>query len=149
MGTGRQHLLASAGARLGARIIDIVIQVVVGLAIIIPIAITNDSENTVIVWTLIMNLLVIPYEVVMIALWGQTLGKMAVGVKVVRSDNGNVPGFGKSTARYAIIFALGLPGLLIPFAGLLFQTVGYLSILWRRHRQGWHDSAAGTFVIEK
>ena len=99
--------------------------------------------------TLIMTLLVIPYEVLMIALWGQTLGKMAVGVKVVRSDNGDVPGFGKSAARYAIIFALGLPGLLIPFSGLVLQIICYLSILWRRHRQGWHDSAAGTFVIKK
>ena len=84
------------------------------------------------------------YEVTMIATRGQTLGKMATSIKVVRADNGLVPGWGKSISRW-IIPAL-LP--IIPFVGWLLSLLVYISLLWDKVRQGWHDKAAGTLVIK-
>jgi uncharacterized RDD family membrane protein YckC len=78
----------------------------------------------------------------MIAVRGATLGKMAAGVRVIRADNGQVPGWGSSFVRWIIPtvanFFCGLLALLIYMSGLFDNT----------HRnQGWHDKAAGTFVI--
>ena len=72
------------------------------------------------------------YEVVLIATKGQTLGKMAVRVKVVRADNGLEPGWGKAIGRWIIPAALGF----IPFVGWLLSLLVYLSLLWDKVRQG-------------
>ncbi len=79
------------------------------------------------------------YEPVMIAVKGQTLGKMAVSIKVVRADNGLVPGAGKSFGRWLIPFLLRLT-----FFGYFLC---YLWLLWDNNRQGLHDKAAQTLVI--
>jgi uncharacterized RDD family membrane protein YckC len=82
------------------------------------------------------------YEVSMIALRGATLGKMAVGIKVVHRDAGALPGWGPSLIRWVIPaaagFACGLGELLV-YISPFFDGTG--------RRQGWHDKAAGTFVI--
>ena len=80
----------------------------------------------------------------MIALKGQTLGKMATSIKVVRADNGLVPGWGKSIGRWIIPAALGF----IPFVGWILALLVYLSLTWDKARQGWHDKAVKTLVIK-
>ena len=84
------------------------------------------------------------YEVIMIALKGQTIGKMATSIKVVRADNGLLPGWGKAIGRWIIPMVL----VIIPFVGWLLSLLVYISLLWDRARQGWHDKAAGTLVIK-
>ncbi len=82
------------------------------------------------------------YEWLFIAFKGQTLGKMAMGVKVVREDTGQVPGLGKSFIRQIIpAVASGLCSLV----GLLV----YLSVFFDNsgRRQTWYDKAAGDQVI--
>lgn len=66
---------------------------------------------------------------------GQTLGKMAVGIKIVGAD-GQPPSGGKAVLRY-----LGyiLNGILL--------SIGFLWAAFDRKRQGWHDKIAGTYVI--
>ena len=157
-GTGQQLELAGAGARLGARIIDIVIMVVVAFVLIV-IGImalfgfaddsATDDEQTIglafliATWGLVV-LIGLLYEVVMIATRGQTLGKMMTSVKVVRADNGLVPGWGKSIGRWIVPAVLTF----IPAVGPFLSLLVYLSLLWDSARQGWHDKAAGTFVIK-
>lgn len=159
-GTGQQLQLASAGARLGARIIDFVIMGVVAVVLIIigllalfgvssEDTLTDDEESTIGfaflfgTWAVIA-LIGLLYEVVMIATRGQTLGKMMTSVKVVRADNGLAPGWGKSIGRWIIPLVLGF----IPAVGPFLSLLVYLSLLWDSARQGWHDKAAGTFVIK-
>jgi len=82
------------------------------------------------------------YEWLFIAFKGQTPGKMAMGVKVVRQDNGQVPGLGKSFVRY-LIPALGsmfcsLLGLLV-YVSVFFDSTG--------RNQTWYDKAATALVI--
>lgn len=156
LGTGGTVELASPGARLGARILDVVI---VGLALIIPAALgvgtalgggsNSDDASAFAVGALVVSVLLaaaigLLYEVTMIATRGQTLGKMATSIKVVRADNGLVPGWGKSIGRWI------LPALLpiIPLVGWILSLLVYISLLWDRARQGWHDKAAGTLVVK-
>ena len=155
-GTGESVQLASPGARLGARILDIVI-VTVALIILAAIGIgaafagssNSDDASAFSVGALVVSVLLaaavgLLYEVTMIATRGQTLGKMATKIKVVRADNGLVPGWGKSIGRWI------LPALLpiIPLVGWILSLLVYISLLWDRARQGWHDKAAGTLVIK-
>ena len=155
--------LASPGARLGARIIDIVIMVVVAIVLIVIgllalFGVADDSatdEEAAFglaalfgTWAII-GLVGLLYEVVMIATRGQTLGKMMTSVKVVRADNGLVPGWGKSIVRWIIPTIAGaILAFFIPGVGPLLSLLVYLSLLWDSARQGWHDKAAGTLVIK-
>ena len=158
-GTGQQLELAGAGARLGARIIDIVIMgVAMILLLIIGVmallgfssgdSVTDDEET--IGWAFIFGftgiaaLVGLLYEVVLIATRGQTLGKMMTSIKVVRADDGSVPGWGKSIGRWIIPVVLAF----IPAVGWLLSLLVYVSLLWDSARQGWHDKAAGTLVIK-
>ena len=83
------------------------------------------------------------YEVPLNAVRGQTLGKMALKVKVVRLDNGFAPGWRKSMGRTIIPMAAAL----IPLAGWIGTLLVYSSLLWNDRRQGWHDRAVKTLVI--
>ena len=148
----RPVLLASTGARVGARLIDFLIMMIFWAVLLIPTVITFlalDIEGSLwaLVWffglpALFVGLL---YEVTMISARGQTLGKMATGIKVIRADTGRKPGTAKSLARWA------LPGLLllIPLIGWLISFLCYLSLTWGSDRQGWHDKAAETLVVVK
>ncbi|MXW95049.1 MAG: RDD family protein [Acidimicrobiaceae bacterium] len=159
LGTGETLELASPGARLGARIIDIVIMIVVALILFFVVfagAIGVRSDDTVtdeeagaflgglVLSTVVFALVGVLYEVVMVALKGQTLGKMATSIRVVRADNGLLPGWGKSIGRWIIPVVLSL----IPFVGWILYLLVYLSLTWDKVRQGWHDKAAGTLVVK-
>jgi uncharacterized RDD family membrane protein YckC len=67
---------------------------------------------------------------------GQTLGKKAVGIRVVRKSNGGPLGYGlalgRLLARFADSFTLGL--------GLLWAA-------WDPEHQTFHDKIAGTLVV--
>lgn len=155
-GTGESVQLASPGARLGARILDIVIVTValiilaaLGVGVALAGSSNSDDASAFSVGALVVSVLLaaavgLLYEVTMIATRGQTLGKMATSIKVVRADNGLVPGWGKSIGRW-IIPAL-LP--IIPLVGWILSLLVYISLLWDRARQGWHDKAAGTLVVK-
>ncbi len=129
--------LASVRSRAIARLIDLVIIGVTGVVIATSLLALNvyDSESG-------LGLLSFPavwvvYEVALIAARGQTLGKKAVGIKVVTTNN-EPPG-GKSAAiRWAIT-----AGELI----FLFSFVLFLMPLRDKKRQGLHDKLAKTLVV--
>lgn len=159
LGTGGTVELASPGARLGARIIDIVIMVVVALVIFFVVlaqaiglnddSTVSDEEAAAFVGGLALATVAFViagalYEVTMIAVKGQTLGKMATSIRVIRADNGLSPGWGKSIGRWIIPAVLGF----VPFVGWLLSLLVYISLTWDRARQGWHDKAAATLVVK-
>jgi len=78
----------------------------------------------------------IAYHVVLVGGCGQTLGKMAVGVMVVRRDGGPV-GVGAACLRCL--------GGLLSAASL---GLGYVGILVTRERRGLADMLAGTRVVD-
>jgi uncharacterized RDD family membrane protein YckC len=75
------------------------------------------------------------YFIAMTAFFGQTIGKMITGIRVVRSDGRPV-----SFLRALIRFFAYIP------SGVLLFT-GFLWILWDPERQSWHDMLADTVVI--
>ena len=156
LGTGGTVELASVGARLGARVLDWIIMIIgyiVLLVIGLGAALGTDSDSddasalsigAILVTVLLIAVVGIIYEVTMIALKGQTVGKMATSIKVVRADNGLVPGWGKSISRWIIPAVLAF----IPLVGWILSLLVYISLTWDRARQGWHDKAAATLVVK-
>ena len=95
------------------------------------------------------------YEVAFTAVKGQTPGKTAARIRVVRTEDlfrpewGRPPSWGQSFVRWGLPFVLGLPAFFIPLVGEVLAFLCYLSLTWDRDRQGWHDKAARTFVVKK
>ena len=172
LGTGETLQLATPGARIGARVIDWIILglVLIVLATVLFVSFSRASfefdlvglgpamtaeeqaaENRVIATLGVASAaIVMLYEVALIAWRGQTVGKMALKIKVVRADNGLVPGWGKSAGRWLVPAIPGLVGWLNPsisFIGLLSFLV-YASLTWDKARQGWHDKAVKTLVVK-
>jgi uncharacterized RDD family membrane protein YckC len=91
----------------------------------------------------VLGVITLLYEVSLIALKGATLGKMAVKIQVVRTDNGQVPGWGPSLIRWVIPQAAGLLcgiGQILVYLSPFFDGTG--------RQQGWHDKASGTVVVK-
>ena len=84
------------------------------------------------------------YEIAFIAVKGQTIGKLATKIKIVRVDNGDVPGWKHSIHRFLLPTALAM----IPVFGLLLGVLPYLSAFWNDSRQGWHDKTAKTIAVK-
>ena len=66
---------------------------------------------------------------------GQTMGKMAVGIKIVGPD-GQPPSLVKAVLRYIGYFVSGIA-----------LSLGFLWVAFDRKRQGWHDKIASSYVI--
>ncbi len=93
--------------------------------------------GTSLVGTLLSLLIGWGYYVYFIGSKGQTVGKMAMGIKVVNMG-------GKGHPDYMHAFLREVVGKFI--SGLLF-ALGYLWMLWDGKKQTWHDKIAGTVVV--
>lgn len=68
---------------------------------------------------------------------GRTLGKMAVGTKVVNED-----GIAPSLLTALVREVIG------KFVSAIVLMLGYIWILFDPKFQGWHDKIASTYVIK-
>lgn len=135
--------LASLGARFAARIIDGVLLVLVGLVLILTFGEVRWGEPfDVPAWVRVTNLLLsLTYEILLIALTGQTIGKRLLRIRAVDATTGDLAGLGQA-ARRAVPNLLGL----VPVVGSLAPLL-YLRALWHPRRQGFHDALASTIVV--
>jgi uncharacterized RDD family membrane protein YckC len=67
---------------------------------------------------------------------GQTLGKKALGIRVIDLSRGGPIGPGRAFIR--------LVGRLVSWLPIY---LGYLWMLWDREKQTWHDKMAGAVVV--
>jgi uncharacterized RDD family membrane protein YckC len=67
---------------------------------------------------------------------GQTLGKRAMGIRVVSFDTGGPIGYGRAFIRW-----IGR------FVSQLIIYIGYLWMLWDKEKQCWHDKFASDVVV--
>jgi uncharacterized RDD family membrane protein YckC len=77
---------------------------------------------------------------IIVAFWrycGATPGKLAVGIKVVDAETGNVPSTGRLVVRLLCYLLSALP-----------LYLGFFWVAVDRRKQGWHDKIAGTVVIQ-
>jgi uncharacterized RDD family membrane protein YckC len=88
------------------------------------------------------------YQVVGVAVWGRTVGKVVCSTAVVDSD-GDRPGWLASIVRWlvpAAVAAAASPA--APWLDPLVLAVVYAPIAFRADSRGLHDLAAGTWVID-
>lgn len=129
------------GPRLGAMLIDLFFTIVfpiVALAALItrgPRTSVGDQLGQYAFVACLSLLVFATYHVIQIALWGQTLGKALMGIRVVALD-GSVPGVGRALVR---VFGYGCSSLLAGW--------GFLMCALDPKRQALHDHLAETVVI--
>lgn len=116
-----------AAALLIDSLIMSVLQLIIGLVL----------ENWVLK-ILISSIIYLGYAVLMITAYQATLGKMAIGLRVERT-NGERIGLGRALLREIIG----------KFCSAITLGVGYLMVAWTKKKQGLHDKIADTVVIEK
>ncbi len=77
------------------------------------------------------------YQTVFVALYGASLGKMAMHIRVVSLDDGGIPSWGASFNRALV--------------RILSEMIFYLGFIWAMFdpgNQAWHDRSAGTIVVD-
>jgi uncharacterized RDD family membrane protein YckC len=125
--------------RLAANFVDSLIIMVLGIVLIaftFPLLMSGgpESEDVSDLLTLILLLVYAVYSAAMLAWTGQTVGKMALCLRVVGPD-GEKPGFWRALLRESIG----------KWLSQIFY-LGFLWMLWDRRQQTWHDRIARTFV---
>ncbi|WP_433230001.1 RDD family protein [Actinomadura formosensis] len=103
---------------------------------------------------LIVFVLGFAYFTVLHAKWGQTLGKKAFGIRLVKAADYSAVTWGQAIARQAFVYAITIVtvvlNFLTPAAGIL-GLVGLIDnawILWDERRQSLHDKVAKTMVVK-
>lgn len=157
--TGEAVALDIRVARLGSRalalFLDLLIQVMLFLALQMGAGLAAAMLLGLGLWepplqaamsVVITVVVFIGYPTLMLT-WtrGRTLGKLALGLRVVRDDGGPV-GFRHSLTRSVIGMAVEFPAVLLPFGGWVISVV-LMTTHPRSKRLG--DHAAGTFVIHE
>ena len=134
------------GRRLVAYLIDSIVLSVVGCSVgfgisLVATLLTGGSEDAATGLNLSVQclsfLITAGYFIVFWATTGQTLGKMAMGIKVISTD-GSPVAWGKALLRYIGYIVSGIP-----------LSLGFIWAAFDAKRQGWHDKIASTYVVRK
>ncbi|SBT68623.1 Uncharacterized membrane protein YckC, RDD family [Micromonospora sediminicola] len=144
--------VARLGSRVLALLIDLVVQV--GLALVLGAALSllvltlpRDVVDAALAGGLqvvLVVLVLVGYPVVMERfVGGRTVGKLAVGLRVVRADGGPV-GVGQSLTRALVGVAVEWPGLVLP---LLSWAASVTVMLTDPRGRRLGDLVAGTLVV--
>ena len=156
---------ASRWARFFAWVIDIIVLIIITFILaavgVVDFERTNDITTS---DGVISAVIVLAYFVVLTVAFGATLGKMALGMRVVGADGGKAGAgailvreiiirFGVTITAFVLALILSGPlgdsGAVIGgLVGVLVGLVVILRILVDDHRQGWHDKIGGTFVVK-
>jgi uncharacterized RDD family membrane protein YckC len=138
--------LAPIGRRVAGLILD---QLIVAFpAAIVALALGYMPSNTLtsrslLIFNISLTSASFVYQTLMIGLLGRTLGKMALGTRVVRLVDGRRPNWSESAMRSLVPLALEA----IPRVGVFLWMMVYSLAMWNPLRQGLHDKAAGTLVV--
>ena len=126
---------AGFGIRFAALIIDaVVLGVVVAILSLVNItSITDPSASG----TIIQTLISFAYYIIFTATTGQTLGKMALGIRVVDANGGKLT-IGKVILRETV-------GKFVSFVTLF---IGFIIVRFDAMNQGFHDKIAASYVIK-
>lgn len=157
-GPDDELILAPIGRRAAARLIDVGLLGVVGFALILPFMIAAVglgqpgttvketggvwSDTSIFGWILVLAIIPFAYEAVQLALWGQTLGKRMLRLRVL-TETGEAP----TPARAAGRAAANNVGYL--FGCGVGAVMAYLWAIWDQPlHQALHDRLAGTIVVD-
>ena len=137
--------LAGVPSRVLASLIDVVVEAAAVALLILPLgAVVSSSSEAVTAGVTIVLLLAVllGYPVAMETLaGGRTLGKLALGLRVVRDDGGPI-GFRHALTR-------GLLGLFVEKPGFTWGSAGLITALLNERAKRLGDLAAGTVVVQE
>jgi uncharacterized RDD family membrane protein YckC len=141
-----QRVYASWGARLGAYLIDVVLVWIVTFVLVFVVTFAGGSSSGGNLGGLeLLGLLLVVGFPLGYFIWGngqgQTLGKKAVGIKVVGDADGAPIGYVKSFLRLLVTALLAVL-LYVP------SIIDYLMPLWDSKKQAIHDKAVGSVVVK-
>jgi uncharacterized RDD family membrane protein YckC len=166
------HPLASPGERLGAKVLDhlvlLIPSLLVGAVFFVPTAAVLSAGGgsiapatafvllalAVSLWALVHAAIYYAYQVSYQQRAGQTVGKRALGLRIVRLDGG-VPDRRAYRRRFLVENASWLV-LVVPVLGFVISSVAgivqWLDALWclwdKPFQQCLHDKYAGTAVVK-
>jgi len=145
-GVALQLPRAGVGSRILATIIDLLVQGFGGTFLVsTSLAPLGSADPAAIAAVLIVELVLILAGYPTLSEWlgrGRTLGKIALGLRVVRDDGGPI-GFRQALVRGLASLVLEKPGLGFP----LTTSAGLLTALFSERSKRLGDLMAGTFVI--
>ncbi len=137
--------IARAGSRLVAALIDLLVEAVVyGLLAVLPLALITRGRDPALIGsigTVTFIAVFVGYPVTMETLTGRTLGKLALGLRVLRDDGGPV--------RFRQAFARGLVGLFVEKPGITLGAAGLISCIVSSQAKRLGDLTAGTIVVQE
>jgi uncharacterized RDD family membrane protein YckC len=87
----------------------------------------------------------------LVAWQGRTIGQRAMGMTVVRAEDGGRLPDGRAYLRAAIFWAPGVLSV-VPTVGSvagLIALIGMLSAAWDKRKQGWHDKLGRSLVVKQ
>ncbi len=87
----------------------------------------------------------------LVAWQGRTLGQRAMGMSVVRAEDGGKLPLDRSFLRAVIFWGPDVLGV-IPTVGSLaglIALIGLLSAAWDQRKQGWHDKLGRSLVVKR
>lgn len=152
MGVGAmQDNLADAGKRIGARLIDVIIWIVVGAIFAVAIGGGSSSIGTTEFsgrsWIagVVSTLVIAAYEVFMVANKGGTLGKLALGMKVVKEDGS--PADMNSALMRIVTYVIGIVPVVGGFITFIVGLVSLVFLFSDKRRQAVWDKIAKTIVV--
>jgi uncharacterized RDD family membrane protein YckC len=135
--------LARIGSRVPATLLDFAIQLVLGVILAValrPVLSTADAALQAAIILVAFVLVVLGYPVLMETFWGgRTIGKWAMGVRVVRDDGGPI--------RFRHALVRGLLGALVEKPGASLGLVAILCSLFSQRAKRLGDILAGTVVV--
>jgi uncharacterized RDD family membrane protein YckC len=138
-GVGQGSVAATLGQRFGGRVVDAIVL----LAVVLPLRFVLDGLAYRLVGAAVSG----TYEVVAIAVWGQTFGKRVAGTWVVSTVAPTLSP-GQAVVRYLLYGGVGLVlSLVYPLLSSLWGIVIVVSILRNPERRGVPDLAARTIVV--
>jgi uncharacterized RDD family membrane protein YckC len=136
---------AGVPSRVLATLLDVLVQGVALMLLLVLVGVTSRWSSPAVAAGLlitVMLLVYLGYPVLMETLMkGRTLGKMALGLRVVRDDGGPI-GFRHAVTR-------GLMGLFVEKPGITFGAAGVITALLNERGKRLGDLAAGTVVIQE
>lgn len=150
-------VLGDPARRLAARTIDWIVWVVINLIVarllVDPDTLADDTVEVSLVTTMLVSVivggLIVAYETAMVAVRGQTLGKMALSLRVAAAD-GTAASLVAAAVRIAPVFVLNVINPLLPGAGaivgIIMAGVSVVLLFVDTLRQAVWDKLAKTIV---
>ena len=141
-------LPAGVGSRVIAALIDVAIQAAAYLVLVfIDVAIAGSADAAATRAVLILEIVLVLAGYPIVLEWstrGRTVGKMCLGLRVVRDDGGPI-GFRQAAVRGLASLMLEKPGLVFPFTTI----AGLLTIATSTREKRIGDMMAGTVVLNE